>query len=210
MPTSKDYIDAHLEWLQSYVDRGFEITFLTVMFNPLPGTEQSKRGLMEQAICDCYRKAVKSMFRRPRSVAIRDLPLWMVCHDWPVWKPGHKMKRDHLANIAINDGLHIHGVCLTPPGTRLGKLFELDLHNKMHVYAPLNGPIHRIDASTVDEKKLKTVTRYTLKSLERRRIDVGDIVILPKSHSEFSRERKNETPRDAALRRMLYFALRSS
>ena len=205
MPTINEYMQEYVNWMQSYLDRGFEVTFLSLMFNPLPESQHVKKVMMEEAIYDCYRKAVKAMFRRPRSVGIQDLPFWVTSYDRPVWKGDHKMKRDHLANIAINDGLHLHAMCLTPPNTRLGMPFELHLHDHQSRYAPKDGPINRIHASTVAEENVKKTARYALKSIERRRIGVGDAIILPKSHSEFSRLGKNETPRDAAQRRMFDF-----
>lgn len=200
MPTVADYMDSHCEWLDTYVNRGFEATFLTIMFNPLPGSEETKKQLMEQAIFGCYKKAVKAMFRRPRSVDMPDLPLWIVCHDWPVPKKGHKINRDHLVNIVINDGLHLHSLSLTPPRTRLGgRSLELHLDDNQFVYAPRNGTINRILADTVRPENMERAARYVMKSMERYRIGVGDVIVFPKSHSEFTQLRPGQTPRDGVV-----------
>ena len=43
--------------------------------------------------------------------------------------------------------------------------------------------------------------RYTLKSLERHRVEDADVIVLPRTHSEVAELKPGETPRDVVTRR---------
>jgi hypothetical protein len=128
------------------------------------------------------------------------MPLWIFCFDRPVPKR-KKFDRDHYVNIANNDGLHMHGICLTPPNTRITVSLEQHLYDEHERYFPRPNAVHHMLWEPI-EKTPERVVEYTLKCIPRGYFDVGDVLILPRSHSEFQRVPNGQTPRDLALQRI--------
>lgn len=204
-PTVTQLVSSHTDWVDSYLNRGFEPTFATIMFNPLPGDEATKQKLMLETVETLYTRHLKRCFRRPRKVAVTDMPLWIFCFDRPVPKK-RKFDRDHFVNIAINDGLHMHGICLTPPITRIKEGLELHLYHEHDYYFPRPNRVHHMLWDPI-VKTPERVVDYTLKSVLRGYFDAGDVLILPRSHSEYQRVPNGQTPRDLARDRIFQRAI---
>ena len=199
-PMISPFVRSHADWVLSYLNRGFAPTFATVMFNPLPGNENTKRKLMQETVETLYTRYLKRCFRRPGKIALTEMPLWVFSFDRPVPKK-EKFDRDHFVNIAINDGLHMHGICLTPPKTRVKVSLDVHFYDEHDYYFGRPSPAHRMLWDPI-VKTPEYVVGYALKSISRGYFDVGSVVILPRAHSEFQRVPEGQTPRDLVIQRI--------
>src|SRR5450759_4060839 len=67
-----------------------------------------------------YRTLLKWVVRKPRTAPAHRLPILVALRDRPV----RKRLKLALDDLVINDGLHIHGIILIPPNSRLKELDE--------------------------------------------------------------------------------------
>lgn len=198
--SNKDLMNAYTEMVTHRIKEGFEPHFLTLLFNPIAGTELSRITTMMKETTRLYAKLLKAAFRHPGRMQTADMPLWIFAPDWPV----PKRFKDHLANIVLNDGAHMHGIVLQPPTARMERGLSYFIDDNQHI---VHGPQHafqRVRSQEIEETPEK-VCSYALKSLARRRIESTDILILPQSHSELSKLNKYERlelKRDADKRRV--------
>lgn len=170
--------------------RGFTGTFLTFMFHPLPGSEQAKIEQMFDEAERCNSLLLSRCYRLPRKIPDFDKPFWLVSPDWPVQKTG--FDRDHFVNIEVNDGLHLHAVVMLPPDTKLKRQSLADhIDDHQQLYRPPHGVIMNLHAVPITETPQKAVG-YAVKSVPRRRIGEGDVLILPRLNSEMPSMTKAE------------------
>ncbi len=173
----------------SHLRRGYTGTFLTFMFNALAGNENAKKKQMFEEVERCYALLLTRAYRDLKKIDTFDMPLWLASPDWPVPKIG--FNRDRLLNIQLNDGLHMHAIALLPPGTRVGARLDMHIDDHQQLYRPPHGKIMKMNFAEMTATPEKVVG-YGLKSITRRRIDPGDVLILPRSHSEMPTMTKTE------------------
>jgi hypothetical protein len=182
-PSPKQLVAAYAGWAEERVMLSFKPTMLTFMFNPLPGSSTAKQGQMFEVVTRTFSKALTRVHRHPDKADWWKLPLWIGCVDWPI----HKRFKDHYANIAINDGAHMHMLALDPPNSRLerwGITLEqeiLDINQKL--YIGTEPGLHRIHCLTISDDA-GYVTDYALKALKTGRTSVDDILVLPRAKAE--------------------------
>lgn len=193
MPT--EIMEAYLEMGMTRLMMGFDLTLLSIMFRELGGSDSSKKAIMHSAVTHLYSRHRTRVVRKTSD--LMKMPFWIVCDDWPV----PKKDKDHFVNIAINDGHHMHALAFTPPRRRFEGALEFHFNESHSFYCPPDLPIARIHSRTVTETPHKLM-RYGLKSLQRRRIDAGDIFVLPRHADEISATRNlTVTPRQKAQER---------
>jgi len=157
---NNDSLSAYGEWVEELIDSGMKAHFVTFMFNPLSGGVQVKRARMEEAITETYRRILTRTVRYPKAIKNRNrLPILIAAFDLPVFK----YDKDHLADIAINDGLHVHGIWLMPPKTRLEGDLSGEFLSRQFRYAGPGRQIRRIVSERIDE------TPRRLRSMRSRR-----------------------------------------
>ena len=145
-----------------------------------------------------YSTLVRHVVHNPRSPSqAAKLPVWIVAPDYPVKKQDGMIAKAILAEVKINDGLHLNGIMLMRIDTRLR--VPLNMHfdptgqNYRH-YIKEGYPLRRIHVEPI-EKTPKVMADYTLKSLKRRIPDLDHILIFPKTLSELPKLRSGEYPR---------------
>jgi hypothetical protein len=175
------------EMAMERIERGFKPLLLSFMFNPMGGSERFKKERMADEVERLYAKLLNHYFRHPRKVETNDKPFWIYSPDWPVPKGFERQfDRDHLFNIAQNDGLHGHAFVLEPPNSRMkkGLLAHIEDSQK-HVHGHQHAFFHVHVREVVDRPEY--VLAYATKSLARKRIEAGELLILPKAQSELTR-----------------------
>ena len=195
----KKLIDGYAEMVQERLERGFTPTLLSFMFRELGGSAAGKQQQMRRAVERTYARHLTHIWRRPDAKDLSDLPLWFGTPDRPVFKHFP----DHLANIVINDGLHMPMAALTPPASRLGTSLEGHIDDHQSRYFPACGLLHRIHATEVTETP-DIVVGYVMKSVPRGRCGGDELLVLPRTRSEMGRltraERQAERESQNALR----------
>ena len=105
------------------LEQGWEGYLITLMFNRIRGPQPSVIRQMQREVV--YATVLTRIIRNPRKIPLFGLPLWIVFPDYPV--PKHaKME---LRDVAVNGGLHLHGIALVPPWSRMN--CGLDDHFEM-------------------------------------------------------------------------------
>ncbi len=152
------------------------------MFSRIRGRRPSVIRQMEREVERVFATVLTRIIRDPRKLPIRFLPLWLVCPDYPV--PKHA--KQELRDVAVNDGLHMHGIALIPPWNRMNERFEQHFEMYQELYARQGCPLHRVHAVPITTNP-GYVTAYVLKSVQRRRLDFDNVLVLPRCHDEPSR-----------------------
>ena len=107
----------HMEtWVTDTLDQGYTGYLTTFMFNHIPGNSNSIIGAMTKDIKQFYRTLVTRIVRRPRTAPSRQLPRLIALPDRPV----PKYHKQALQDVAINDGLHAHGITMIPASVKIG------------------------------------------------------------------------------------------
>ena len=115
----KSLIEGHAQWIKRYLDDGWDGYLFTVMFNYLPGKRETKLMQINQEVTRLYGRLATRMARKTWSAnRARLLPIGIFIPDLPVPKTRKGLKST-IADVSINDGLHMHGIVL---GNRLGRI----------------------------------------------------------------------------------------
>ena len=161
------------------LEHGWEGDLITLMFNRIRGSQRSVIRQMQREVERVYATVLTRIIRNPRKIPVFGLPLWIVCPDYPV--PKHaKME---LRDVVLNGGLHLHGIALVPPWSRMN--CGLDEHFEMaqELYVRRGYSLSRVHAVPITTNP-EHVTGYALKMIPRRRLAFDDVLVLPRSHSE--------------------------
>ncbi len=165
-------IQAYSDLFGRYVDEGWAPFLLTLMFKALSGG--SRLPQMNDEVERIYSTLLTRVVRRPLSTFYRNqIPILISTPDLAV----RKCKRQKLSDFSLNGGLHVHGILLMPPRTRLkGDLVSHFSENK-HLYQ--SNRLLRLDIRAIDSN-LPYVTDYVFKSVKHRKFDFDDVLILPR------------------------------
>src|SRR5450759_3345296 len=125
-----ELLDAYGAWVTDYMDQGHDAYLTTFMFNHIPGNPKSTMGLMTKDIEQFYRTLVTRVVRKPRTAQIHQLPKLIALPDRPV--PKHF--KQALEDVAINDGLHVHGITMIPERSRLDCELDEHVHAESRIY----------------------------------------------------------------------------
>ena len=119
-------LDAYGDWLQEWLDQGWDGYLVTFLFNQLPGSRRAMVQQMHQHLENrWYGRLATRTVRKPRSpVWAPYLPKGIFVPDLPV----PKRSKQSLRDVSTNDGLHMHGIVssqpLGPNSRDLGCLFQ--------------------------------------------------------------------------------------
>ncbi|MCC8952703.1 hypothetical protein H8B02_04240 [Bradyrhizobium sp. Pear77] len=152
---------------------------LNFMFKQLPGKEKAIKAIMRDEVERVYSILLTREVRRPHSqLAERQMPIFVGCPDLPV------PKRDKVTRrlVVANDGWHFNGVLVLSSFSR-GKFDPgIDFERLQDLFCPAERPLERICATRIE---YGSMVDYSMKALIAGRIGWDDILILPKSQSEF-------------------------
>jgi hypothetical protein len=168
-------IQAHTHWIKGFLDAGWDGYLFSVMFHQLPGSRKTKIVQMQQELERVYNRLVTRMVRKPRSPRWAGyLPVGLFVPDLPVPKI-RKGKKSTIADVSINDGLHMGGIVL---GNKWGRVRTgLEKHFKEEKDTYVTGKIREIDIERITHN-LDDVVEYTFKSLKRRTSSPDDVLVL--------------------------------
>jgi hypothetical protein len=84
--------------------------------------------------------------------------------------------------VAINDGLHVHGIVVA---NRLGRIHEpLDVHFQEKLNEYLTEKLRHIDVRAITQTA-GYVTEYAMKGLKRPTFSMDQILVLPRTLGEW-------------------------
>lgn len=149
----------------------------------------SRQIAMKDEVQRVYSRFLTECVRNPNSPSNRyNKPILIGCPDWPVFKR-HKVNR--VKGNLPGDGAHWGAILLVPPRNRLGDDVKDHFEaTKRSAYVRSDTFLSRIHVEPVTYD-IRNVVGYTFKSLSRRRCEIDDILILPRSASEISHNRRN-------------------
>lgn len=183
--THDDVLSGYVKLVADRVNNGWQPNLATLMFKPLPGKPRAVIEQMRSEAERVYSSFLPRVVRRPLLPESADrLPIMIVAPDGPVGK------RDKpLASVKINDGLHLHGLLLMPPTSRLPMPAHEHFRRHQARYVDERFKLERVDVRPVDHD-VKRVVDYALKGLKRRRFPLDDLIVLPRTASEVRRTRR--------------------
>ena len=111
-------IQAWASWMEEAVERKHRggiwyASDITLMFDHIPGSFQQKWAVMADEAGRVYSTLIRHVVHNPRSPSqAGKLPIWIVAPDYPVKKQNGMSAKATLAEVKINDGLHLNGIML--------------------------------------------------------------------------------------------------
>jgi hypothetical protein len=171
------------KWTGEYLSLEWEAYFLTFLFRHIPGPVQEKIRQMHKDISSFYGKLASWVVRDPKSPKIAHLlPRAVFLPDGPCYTG----RKKGLREVTINDGLHFHGILLVPTRSRLKVPFLQHLREKKRIYNRRN--ILMYYAEPIRDHH-RFVADYAGKAVKRGRVSYDDVLILPRTGAEMSRDR---------------------
>ncbi|MCK1364077.1 hypothetical protein [Bradyrhizobium sp. 62] len=120
--TREQIVAGYDQMIEEYILHGYQPFFLNFMFNQIPTSNGQRLDIMVSEVTRVHDILCRHIVRKPNSEERRYLrPIFIGCHDLPVWKHEKTTIRDFL----INGGLHFNAIALTRPPARP------DMHKKV-------------------------------------------------------------------------------
>jgi hypothetical protein len=178
------YVAGLAVWAGYWIERGFKPYMVTFMFRSSVLSSRYADKLMGAEVERIYSRFLTECLRCPWSERNRDnRPILIACQDWPV---GKRKKKDQLV-LLPEEGPHWGSLLLVPPLNRLKTSVEDHFEaQRLNAYVRPSLPISRIHVEPISYG-IELATEYVCKSLVRRRCSIDDLVILPVSKSERSK-----------------------
>jgi len=172
--------------ISRYVREGKIPYHVNFLFRPLPGGEKVRKEIMTGEIERVHKTLTQHVVRKSDKDNWKHLrPIFIGCHDRPVWKHEKELGRAYIPN----DGLHFNLIALLPPTN------PLPLGMDQHPLMPRQSRLHVSLADHFAEKEkayLKdplcgihvtviitgTMADYTLKTFKHGYASSDDILIL--------------------------------
>ena len=171
-------IDAYGDWLQQWLDEGWDGYLFTFMFNQLPGSRQAMVQQMHQQLERWYGMLATRIVRKPKSpVWAPFLPKGIFVPDLPV----PKRSKQGIRDVSLNDGLHVHGIVVANRWARMPG--TLDDYFQENLQKFLFGKLRHIDVERITHRA-RYVVDYGLKGLKRPTFSEDDVLVLPRTVSE--------------------------
>jgi hypothetical protein len=158
--------------------------YLSFMFNHIPRGPLSKLDVMTSEVTRVHHILTRHTVRKPHADCWRRLrPVFIGCHDLPVWKHTKASIRDFV----VNDGLHFNAIALMPPPARtdmpmkmqfliLGRQSRLnvplDEHFRLNQRFYVNDILDRVHVTPITKG---TMADYTLKAFKHGRVGPDSI-----------------------------------
>ena len=179
-------VGGYSDMVRNYIDLGLDPYYLNFMFNHIPGSRAAKRDAMISEVTRVHHILTRHVVRRPNTEAWRHLrPIFIGCHDLPVWKH----EKELLQNFVANDGLHFNAVALLPrPALTVldiklqfriwGRQSRLKVPLHQHLWEKRqfyhNDALSRIHVTPITRG---TMADYMLKTFKHGRVDADSIQI---------------------------------
>ena len=183
-PTPRQIVAAYAASVQERINEGWEPAIVSFMFHELSGSKLAAAEQMRNEVERIYGWLLTRRCRRPGQTPSHRLPFFLACPDYPV----PKRSKDHLTDIAINEGRHYHAIDLMPPWTRNACTLSDLVDQHQLTLVGTGRPLARLHVKTIFDTPEKAVS-YTLKSLTRGRATADDLIILPRAKNETSAHR---------------------
>jgi hypothetical protein len=168
-------IQAHAHWIKGFLDAGWDGYLFQVMFHQLAGSRKTMIIQMQQEVTRVYNRLGTRMVRKtwsPRWAGY--LPVGLFVPDLPVPKK-RKSKKSTIADVSINDGLHMGGIVL---GNKWGRVRNgLEKHFQEEEDKYVTGKIREINIERITHN-LDDVVDYTFKGPKRRTVSLDDVLVL--------------------------------
>jgi hypothetical protein len=192
---NQDLIGGYTELIEQRVQHGYRPYLITFMFNQLPGSPSAVIKQMQDEVERVYATLVTRVVRKPRSPQSADrLPVFVGFADLPV----AKREKKQLQEVALNGGLHYHGILLMPAQSRLRTGLPFHFMKYRRLYLRDRSRLDRLHVRPIDTDT-GYVMRYALKALENGRLPYDNcILVLPKSITELPRADPGDQVRSAA------------
>lgn len=175
------------------VAEGWSPYLLVVKFRHLGGRRDAVLAQMHREAERAHRWLCERVWRKANIPSRRALrPVWILAPDYPVAKSAKVSAGSELRSLLPNDGLHLQGIAVMPPGGRLREPLDEHLGPRGARYCPRGGPLVSLTAAPITSD-LPYVHAYNFKALARGRACFDDVLILPGSSAEL-----NSRPRPAA------------
>jgi hypothetical protein len=178
-------VESWCDFVEERVSEGWTPYFLTFQFREIGGPRQHVADEMEKNVERVYTTFLTRVVRNPtsrRSVGKR--PIWIACPDYPV----RKNDKQPVGDFCINEGRHIHAVCLMPPKSRLKDPLNAHFEENVTLYTREPFPLVLIDVKPITQTP-DLATDYVLKALKNGRATNDEIVVFPRALTEVSRSR---------------------
>lgn len=174
--TKQEFIEGHADWIEDWVlEEGWTPYIISLMFKHIGGGETHMANVMRDETDRAYRICARHITRRTDQERDRQyLPKWFILPDYPIYK----LEKQSTKDIRINDGRHMQGICLVPPFNRLKKGLDWHFNDEQHRYVWPDRPLKLIHAKN-DNRTLRKMVDYVLKSLKTERSTGDEIILLP-------------------------------
>jgi hypothetical protein len=172
-------VEGYGKMVEDYLKGGWDGYIISLMFNHIPGNENARIRQMTREIERTYATALNRIIRdatKPRSRG--KLPVWLVWPDYPVPKHAKQSRRD----VTVNDGLHMQGIALIPPVSRLRIGLDEHFAQDQQLYVRQELPLRSIHAEPITYTPAYA-TRYVMKQILRGRFTSDSLIVLPEDRS---------------------------
>jgi hypothetical protein len=177
IPTSK-LINGYSQWVQEYMNKGWNAFLLTFMFKPLSGGDKTTLNKMTDEVDRVYSTFITRVVREPHSEYQKESrPILIAAPDRPVLKN----EKQKLKDIKINGGVHMHGILLVRRQSRLKQ--GVRAHFKRHEKRYVRNNLLRLNVQPI-ESNAEEVVGYALKSVRNRLFTCDELLIFPKAETE--------------------------
>jgi hypothetical protein len=175
------------QWTHGYgqlavdlVAEGWFPYLLVLKFRHLGGYRDSVLAQMHREAERAHRWLCERVWRNANARSRRPwTPRWILVPDYPIAK--HAKVR--LRELLPNDGLHLQGIAVMPPGGRLREPLDEHLGESGARYCG-GGPLTSITATPIVAGDVAYVNTYNFKALPRGRAGFDDVLILPRCSAE--------------------------
>jgi hypothetical protein len=164
---------------------------LVLKYRHLGGRREAVIAQMHREATRAYAWILTRVWKHPHAAGVRTLlPRWILAPDEPVAKRAKVGVRSDLPN----GGLHMQGVAVMPPGSRLREGLDVHLAREGARYCPQGSPLLSLHATPITSN-LAYVQGYNFKALLRGRASFDEVLILPTAASErLSKPRRAAEP----------------
>lgn len=176
------------QWTHGYgqlavdlVAEGWSPYLLVLKFRHLGGRRDTVLAQMNREAERAHRWLCERVWRNANAPSRRPwMPCWILVPDVPV----AKRAKARLRELVPNDGLHLQGVAVMPPGGRLREPLDEHLGERGARYCPRGGPLMSITATPIEIGDVAYVNTYNFKAVPRGRASFDDVLLLPLSSAE--------------------------
>ena len=180
--TLQSLVSGYASMVNQRVSLGWSCDLMTFMFDSIGTSEIVTLSRMRDEVERVYSRFVTRTHRRARTTPADLLPILIGAVDLPVAKRDRTTKR----LVIPNEGLHCHGLLLTPPDTRLRETVREHFEREETEYCDFKGRIRRLHVQPVTNDH-GHVLDYVLKTLNYGRLLYDQaMIVLPRVRSEIN------------------------